>query len=423
MSPPDDTTTGSAQDPERPSMQGLWDGPPVRAVVIDVGAVRDGGLLRPAGTGQRVSAGGAGVIAEAAAHANIPVYGLSSGGWWDAGPLVFNTDLHLDAVVTVPIRTERAHGFAIPPTPDWRAALQELCQRNTGLELRDLLLVGPTGGALQQAYGGTNRIDPDAVDDDPDIHTNPSLGWAVRTDWVVPENDHDPDDLVDLLLAGRIHPYRRAWAQHHAAGMTAGFSPHTPWPGQLMTRKEAWERPWEAVALAAAMYAPPAQLRLWVAGAPVYAIGRYDDMWMVFMRWVKDWHRRQGTNRSGRNPRPDLLFVPAAIIAADIVRRGWRPAIVPVPAHQWSEDRPGQTSERLAGLVARLTGLPYRRCLERDRGGGYQLAAKPPAGPVVLIDDQITSGTTLRRCARLLDSNDLKRCYAITASGSHWPQG
>ena len=409
-----------------PTLHAAPTGPPPRyaAVVIDIDiAPWPLRRLHPVGTTPAARLPESVVtVTEAARHAGIPVHAFAS-SFFGVSELVHNTDLHIDRTTSPRIMETDQRGYAIHPTPDIKGALRAIASSHQA-STTDLLVVTCPDGTLDRArkhetagLGITYRYAED-IDPDPDIDLNPELAWA-RPDrgWVRPAHDIDPDDLTDLLCAGRIHPDHRAWALHRAAGMQVGCSPFDGWPTDLMTRREVRRDPWTAIRLARAMWPPLRDVNVRPGGTPSFAIAPYTGPWRNLMQTTKDWHRRWGGNRSGMFASPDLLFSPAIALAVALDDLPVRPAVIPVPAHRHSSDRPAQTSERLAELVADLAGLPLARCLERDASGGYTRASRPPMGPVVLIDDQVTTGRTMRACARLLPTaSRLVGCYSITAS-------
>jgi predicted amidophosphoribosyltransferase len=109
-----------------------------------------------------------------------------------------------------------------------------------------------------------------------------------------------------------------------------------------------------------------------------------------------------------------------------VVASGWRlaeamaalvpgnVALVPVPRVGWRRVRYGiDPAIELATALSRITGSPVRAALSaplwgKPRAGGTHGFAprfrlrRPPTEPVILIDDVITTGTTLAVAARLL---------------------
>ncbi|MGH8911595.1 MAG: ComF family protein [Acidimicrobiia bacterium] len=101
--------------------------------------------------------------------------------------------------------------------------------------------------------------------------------------------------------------------------------------------------------------------------------------------------------------------------------------IVPVPRVGWRRIRYGiDPGDELASAVAGLTGQPMVRALRAPLSGSaragrahgaapaFRLAEPPPTGLVVLIDDVVTTGTTLEVAAALLP----RVVGALTATGA-----
>jgi predicted amidophosphoribosyltransferase len=107
--------------------------------------------------------------------------------------------------------------------------------------------------------------------------------------------------------------------------------------------------------------------------------------------------------------------------------------IVPVPAAPVRRRHRGfDTAEAIAAALGVETGLPLHRCLRRSQGRRQvgrprserlaypprvRLAATPPPVAVV-VDDVVTTGATIRSCARALRSGGCGRVVALTFARS-----
>ncbi|MCI0442630.1 ComF family protein [bacterium] len=107
-------------------------------------------------------------------------------------------------------------------------------------------------------------------------------------------------------------------------------------------------------------------------------------------------------------------------------------AVVPVPLHknrEWA--RTFNQAEILAARIAKLWDLPLWNALKKisktkpqsslsgstrrfNLQNVFQFRGKRPVKSVLLVDDVITTGSTLNECARILRQNGVKRIYAVT---------
>lgn len=135
-------------------------------------------------------------------------------------------------------------------------------------------------------------------------------------------------------------------------------------------------------------------------------------------------HYKDRRRRDLRAPLAALLSTAVDAARADVAvaSRLGRPLLVPVPStRRAARERGGDHLRRLAASVARRQGVPTDALLRVGRSiddaaglgaaarsanvsGAYvcRRSAPPRAGPVILVDDVVTTGASLREAARCL---------------------
>jgi ComF family protein len=132
------------------------------------------------------------------------------------------------------------------------------------------------------------------------------------------------------------------------------------------------------------------------------------------------------------------IFVPWMREALRLLNSEERVIFVPVPLHKSRElERGYNQSELLASWIAKSMGCPMQRLLKRvkDTGSQAQLADRKSRKenmnnafeitdrntrlrrgeyPIVLVDDIVTTGSTLLACAEALRAAGVRKIFALT---------
>jgi FMN phosphatase YigB (HAD superfamily) len=134
---------------------------------------------------------------------------------------------------------------------------------------------------------------------------------------------------------------------------------------------------------------------------PVKVLQTYKVGFGSVLGGAKNYGGTPGTRyRSGPGVRLGLLDLISDITSTGCDDLDDTP-LVPVPPSPFSTSQPGEVSLRLAQAVAQLTGRPVKLALLRD-GDEITINRSERPGPVLLIDDQTTSGTTLTTASEVL---------------------
>lgn len=159
------------------------------------------------------------------------------------------------------------------------------------------------------------------------------------------------------------------------------------------------------------------------ADAPALATGRYDTALGAIIAAVKD---------GGRHDLLRFLEGHAAHVAAALPSAPAHHLVVPVPSHPRSVRRRGvDVTYRLARAVASQTGGTARRLLRHTRRvedqsglraqqraanvrGAFRVSGRVrPGTRVVLVDDIVTTGSTVQACAAALAAAGLRPHAAV----------
>jgi hypothetical protein len=136
---------------------------------------------------------------------------------------------------------------------------------------------------------------------------------------------------------------------------------------------------------------------------------------------IKNWRDR----RSG----PEVLLLNleflALVMASSIVEIDDHFQIVPVPSSDPTQEKPGEVSLRLARRIAQLTSAPIAELLAKSPSEGdfyYSAEFWPWDKPALLIDDQFTSGATIRACIEALEEESIEVFRVNTWSSNNHEQ-
>jgi hypothetical protein len=120
-------------------------------------------------------------------------------------------------------------------------------------------------------------------------------------------------------------------------------------------------------------------------------------------------------NWRGRSSGPEVLLLNveflALVMASSIVDVDNHFQIVPVPSSELTEEKPGQVSIRLARRIAQLTSAPIAELLSKvsaEPGFCYSAESWPWDKPAILIDDQFTTGSSIRACIEALEEESIE---------------
>ena len=109
-------------------------------------------------------------------------------------------------------------------------------------------------------------------------------------------------------------------------------------------------------------------------------------------------------------------------------------ALVPVPLHRWRHARRGYNQAgEIARALSRLTGVPVRRLVTRVRAtspqtgldaksrrrnlrGAFHVRRRAPAARVLVIDDVITTGETVRAVAGALQASGIDEVRVLAVA-------
>lgn len=134
---------------------------------------------------------------------------------------------------------------------------------------------------------------------------------------------------------------------------------------------------------------------------------------------AKNW-QGSGKGHSGPEAQSGLLELPALVIGSWLAGRSAE--VVPAPSTEFSPDRPGQASLRIAYQAAEFAQIPILDVLRKD-DGGVECTMRGRGERVFLVDDQVTTGQTLAASAEALEGAgfDVRGAFTWSASNRLFP--
>jgi len=131
------------------------------------------------------------------------------------------------------------------------------------------------------------------------------------------------------------------------------------------------------------------------------------DYWQV----CKDFKGK--ASGSGPEVHLHLIEMIALIMSAFIERDE---VVIPVPSSEFSQNKPGEISRRIAYRLGQLSGINTLDAFEKDIEDKFSLKLDilRPELKYVLIDDQLTSGHTISACTALIPISEFESFRVMT---------
>lgn len=127
----------------------------------------------------------------------------------------------------------------------------------------------------------------------------------------------------------------------------------------------------------------------------------------------KNWNRK----KSGPDVHQHLMEFVALVMASHLAEEPVKPTLIPVPSSEFSVSQPGENSLRLAYRISELSECPIMPLLRKDDNKKITAITNTldSKQTYLLIDDQLTSGTTMLNCKEFL-----KKQFGVTADYYAW---
>lgn len=144
-----------------------------------------------------------------------------------------------------------------------------------------------------------------------------------------------------------------------------------------------------------------------------------DNRFGEVLRYAKDYKRHSTNQRMRSGPKACMAFLDlVSHIMAATVNELKPQQMSYIPASVASADHPAEASRRLAKNISRLTGIPLVELLERVGDDYHVRSGNSLEVPILLIEDQITQGSTLLSCSEKLYDAGARKVSALSYSNS-----
>ena len=170
---------------------------------------------------------------------------------------------------------------------------------------------------------------------------------------------------------------------------------------------------------------PPYKKTWRLDGLPSVALvvaERYHSGWGNMLQVAKNYRpQAPGAARmsSGPEPRLNLIDLPSDVLVAYLLWEAEGIPLVPVPSRAPDAQHPAEVSLRIATLIGEQLGRQVLPLISRDAKGSF-LVHPHPGQPksVVLIDDQITTGTSIFQAVKALKEVNIEVDHVLAYSAS-----
>jgi len=147
----------------------------------------------------------------------------------------------------------------------------------------------------------------------------------------------------------------------------------------------------------------------------------WDEIWDIQRLWgkIKDWRQSRG---SGPQTEMHYLELVALVMSTGLYEKSQTTVLVPVPAHNFSESKPGQVSVRLTYRLGQLNKMSVIEALHKTETNEVVAKSNQKALPseIILVDDQITNGIQVLQSLKALKKLGVNKVEIHTFSSTRF---